>query len=240
MNSFQYLSSSSIIIVFLLLTSCYHNNIDAFSMMVRPSLLSSLSTTSSISTTTTSSLFMSTTTAPPREKTKTNRKTNNPKEDNNDDNRSTDPNDIMKYNDAPMEYLEDEWSTRNPNDPYHILLLDTTFTKNERITISYISGCVTYVLGMPDDDARELTTMAAENGFSCLGTWEREECLKLGRQLQVRDCVVRVVPYCQGGNRGWQAKDASDGGYSSNNSSYGGRGDSGGADYSFNGGNFFE
>jgi Uncharacterized conserved protein len=107
-----------------------------------------------------------------------------------------------------LEYLEDEWSTRNPEDPFHILLLDTTFTKNERVTVSYVVGCLEYVLGMPSDEARELTEMAAVNGLSCLGTWEREECLSLGRQLQIRDLAVRVVPYCEGGMRGWQMKNA--------------------------------
>lgn len=159
---------------------------------------------------------MSTTTAPPREKekTKTNKKTNK-------DNRSEDPDDIIRYNDAPLEYLEDEFSTREPDDPFHILLLDTTFTKSNRITIQYIAGCVTYVLDMPNDEAVELTSMAKENGFSCLGTWEREECLNLGKQLQMRDCIVRVVPYCAGGNRGWQMKDASAGGEYSSSDSYG-------------------
>lgn len=178
---------------------------------------------------------MSTTTAPAREKTDTDRKIRRGGNDN-DDERSNDPDDIVRYNDAPMEYLEDEWSTREPDDPFHILLLDTTFTKNDRITVSYIAGCVTYVLGMPEDEARELTQMAAMNGFSCLGTWEREECLRLGKQLQIRDCVVRVVPYCQGGARGWQMKDASSGSGAGN-----GRFE-GGADFSNSGGSgsFFE
>jgi hypothetical protein len=44
--------------------------------------------------------------------------------------------------------------------------------------------------------------------MSCLGTWSREECLSLGKQLQIRDIVCRVVPFCPGGQRGWQANDA--------------------------------
>jgi len=172
---------------------------------------------------------MSTTTAPPREKEKidTGRRT--------DDDRSTDPDDIVRYNDAPLEYLEDEWSTREPDDPFHILLLDTTFTKNLKVTVPYVAGCITYVLGMPEEEARDLTFMAKENGFSCLGTWEREECLRLGRQLQIRDCVVRVVPFCQGGSRGWQAKDASAGGSNTGSSSGGGY-----SDFSASSGSYFE
>lgn len=64
---------------------------------------------------------------------------------------------------------------------------------------------------MPEDEAIELTAAAHDNGMSCLGTWEREECLSLGRQLQIRDIVCRVVPFVDGGQRGWQAKDASGG-----------------------------
>lgn len=146
---------------------------------------------------------MSTTVAPPREKTDTDRSI---RRKNDEDDRSTNPEDIAKYNDAPMEYLEDENATRNPEDPFHILLLDTTFEKSDRVTISYVSGSLQYVLGMPEEEATELTTMCADNGMSCLGTWERQECLKLGKQLQMRDCVVRVVPFCAGGSRGWQAK----------------------------------
>ncbi len=95
---------------------------------------------------------------------------------------------------------------------------------------------------MPEDEARDLTFMAKENGFSCLGTWEREECLRLGRQLQIRDCVVRVVPFCQGGSRGWQAKDASAGGSSgsSGSSDSYGNGSGGYSDFSASGGTFFE
>lgn len=160
---------------------------------------------------------MSTTVAPPREKTETDQGTRRRNEDSNDQ----DPGEISRYNDAPLEYLEDEWATRGPEDPFHILLLDSTFMKSKRVTISYVSGCLTYVLGMPDEEATELTKMSANNGFSCLGTWEREECLRLGRQLQVRDCVVRVVPYCPGGARGWQAKESGAGSEVPNSSSSG-------------------
>jgi ATP-dependent Clp protease adapter protein ClpS len=156
-------------------------------------------------------LQMSTVVAPPEEKTKTRiggGKSGFFGGQDDDSLQNINPGEISKRNDAPLEYLEDEWSTRNPEDPFHILLLDTTFTKNERVTVSYVVGCLEYVLGMPSEEARELTEMAVMNGLSCLGTWEREECLSLGRQLQVRDLVVRVVPYCEGGMRGWQMRNA--------------------------------
>lgn len=200
---------------------------NAFSPITSISGISSISkinlgvTKSNHETSTTSHpINMSTVVAPPEEKTK--RKTGGGGSGNESDDRSVEPGDIAKYNDAPLEYLEDEWSTRNPEDPFHILLLDTTFTKSERVTIAYVSGCLTYVLGIPEEEATELTQFAATNGFSCLGTWEREECLKLGKQLQIRDLVVRVVPYCEGGMRGWQMRSADAGaGSSSGDFSYG-------------------
>jgi len=156
---------------------------------------------------TTSVLSMATATIPFKEKTRTDRKTRRTiRED--DDEDDEDEDDIRNNKDAPLEWLEDEWSTREPEDPYHILLLGSTFERSKRVTVSYVSGCVTYVLGMPEKDAFELTTIASVNGMSCLGTWEREECLKLGRQLRVRDINVRVVPFCKGGSRDWQMKDA--------------------------------
>lgn len=67
------------------------------------------------------------------------------------------------------------------------------------------------VLDMPVDEALELSLFSHDHGMSCLGVWPREECLRLGKQLQVRDIVCRVVPYVEGGQRAWQAKDASSG-----------------------------
>jgi len=143
---------------------------------------------------------MSTTTATPPPKTdrgtRTNRRTGS---------RGDEVDDITIYREGPLEYLEDESESREPDDPFHILLLGATFEKS-RITVPYVSGSICYVLDMPEDESDELTRAAKDFGMSCLGTWRREECLSLGRQLQVRDIVCRVVPYCEGGARGWQAK----------------------------------
>ena len=114
---------------------------------------------------------------------------------------------------GPLEWLEDAMESREMDDPFHILLLAQTFEK-PKITVPYVAGSLHYVLEMPLDEATELSKFSFENGMSCLGTWSREECLSLGRQLQVRDIVCRIVPYCEGGQRGWQAKDVGD---SSNN-----------------------
>ena len=108
---------------------------------------------------------------------------------------------------GPLEYLEDMNESREMDDPFHILLLSSTFEK-PKITVPYVAGSLQYVLDMPSDEATELSKFSYEHGMSCLGTWSREECLSLGRQLQVRDIVCRVVPFCEGGQRGWQARDA--------------------------------
>ena len=107
-----------------------------------------------------------------------------------------------------LEYLIDSLVSREMEDPFHILLLQSTFDK-PKITISYVTGCLEYVLDMPRTEAEELSRFSKDQGMSCLGTWPREECLSLGKQLQRRDIVCRVVPFVEGGQRGWQARDAS-------------------------------
>lgn len=112
---------------------------------------------------------------------------------------------------GPVEWLiDDPLVSRESDEPFHILLLDETFVRNERMTIEYAASSCTYVLGMPYDEAAELAAHAEEHGFSCLGTWSHDECVRLGGQLQNRDLVCRVVPFCEGGDRAWQARDAKD------------------------------
>uniref|UniRef100_A0A7S4J4Z4 Uncharacterized protein n=1 Tax=Odontella aurita TaxID=265563 RepID=A0A7S4J4Z4_9STRA len=164
-------------------------------------------------------LFMSTTTAPPPPKT--DRRTSTETDRRTRTGGGTDFDDIVRYNDSPLEYLEDEWSTRDPEDPFHILLMGSTFSKS-RITVSYVAGSLSYVLSMPEEEGVNHASFAKEEGMSCLGTWKREECLELGRQLQLRDLQCRVVPFCEGGGRGWQARDASGAGASSGGAEFGG------------------
>lgn len=112
---------------------------------------------------------------------------------------------------GPIEWLIDDTEvSRNADDPFHILLLDETFVNNDRITIDYVASSCAYVLSMPYDEAAELASHAEQEGFSCLGTWGHEECVRLGGQLQQRDLSVRVVPFCEGGDRAWQARKADD------------------------------
>lgn len=122
--------------------------------------------------------------------------------------RIEDDNNYDDDNDYPdMEYLIDSQEAREFDDPFHILLMGSTFDK-PKISVNYVAGSLEYVLGMPATDARELSAFARDHGMSCLGCWPRAECLQLGRQLQMRDLVCRVVPFAEGGHRGWQAKDA--------------------------------
>lgn len=107
-----------------------------------------------------------------------------------------------------MEYLIDSETFRDFDDPFHILLMGSTFEK-PKITVPYVAGSLEYVLGMPNEESMELSKFAKEEGMACLGCWSRKECLTLGRQLQMRDIVCRVVPYADGGQRGWQAKNTS-------------------------------
>jgi hypothetical protein len=101
---------------------------------------------------------------------------------------------------GPLEWLEDEAEPRDMEDPFHILLLQQTFEK-ARITVPYVASSLEYVLDMPIDEATELSKFSHDHGMSCLGVWPREECLKLGKQLQVRDIVCRVVPRGKRGKR---------------------------------------
>lgn len=145
---------------------------------------------------------------PTRERTDTDRDTRTGGDDSVNDRDDDDLGDL--------EYLIDQDVSREMDDPFHILLLGSTFEK-PKITVNYVSGSLEYVLSMPSSEAQELSQFAKEEGMSCLGTWPREECLSYGKQLQRRDLVCRVVPYCEGGQRGWQAKDAGSSSSSNNN-----------------------
>merc|ERR1712194_999998 len=85
-----------------------------------------------------------------------------------------------------------------------------------RMKPAYVASSLVYVLDMPDTEASDHATFAAEQGMSNLGTWTRKQCLDLGQKLQYRDLDCRVVPYCEGGSSPWQAKNADSGSYDSN------------------------
>jgi hypothetical protein len=154
----------------------------------------------------------STVEAPTRPDTdrKTGRRSGNEK----DDRRSNDNDDSIDFY-KDLEYYIDPSVSREMNEPFHILLIGSVTFARPKITVEYVSRTLEYVLGMPYTDATELSQFAKEHSsMACLGTWTREQCLQYGTQLQQRDVSCRVVPYCAGGQRGWQAKDASSSSYS--------------------------
>lgn len=137
---------------------------------------------------------------------------------------------------GPLEYLEDDPNEmRDMKDPFHILLLGETFLK-PKLSVNYVSGALQFVLDMPYEDAVDATVFCKEQGISCVGTWSREECLTLGKELQNRDLAIRVVPFVPGGQRGWQANKDADAGSSNGGEASDGGGPGGDyidADYSY-------
>ena len=51
------------------------------------------------------------------------------------------------------------------------------------MSVAYAAGALTLVLAMPEPDAVEHAGFAQAQGFSCLGTWRKDECLELCEQL---------------------------------------------------------
>ena len=69
--------------------------------------------------------------------------------------------------------------------------------------VEYATGALCLVLAMDEQCALEHAEFAKENDFSCLGTWQRKECLKFAEKLNGRDIDVRVVPAVRG-KQAWQ------------------------------------
>ena len=81
--------------------------------------------------------------------------------------------------------------------------------ENEEMTIEHVTTSCNTILQMPLSKARQLSTFAKHQGFSCLGTWTHEECLTLGKELQKLDLNCRVVPFNsdqENGGYGWQSR----------------------------------
>jgi len=97
---------------------------------------------------------------------------------------------------SKFEYLCDE-DARLDAKQFHILLLGETFAQ-PRMSVAYAAGALTLVLAMPEPVATEHAAFAAEHLYSCLGAWDRDECLTYAQQLDARDIVVRVVPGVRG------------------------------------------
>ena len=107
---------------------------------------------------------------------------------------------------SDFEWAIDADASRNDGDNFHILLLNETFSK-PRMSVAYAAGALTLVLAMPEPDAIEHAGFAQAQGFSCLGTWRKDECLELCEQLRGRDLSVRALPGVRG-RQAWQGEPA--------------------------------
>jgi hypothetical protein len=107
---------------------------------------------------------------------------------------------------SDFEWAIDADATRRDGDLFSILLLNETFAK-PRMSVAYAAGALTLVLAMPEPDAVEHAGFAQAQGFSCLGTWRKDECLKFCEQLQGRDLSVRALPGVRG-KQAWQGSPA--------------------------------
>ena len=93
-----------------------------------------------------------------------------------------------------LEYLYDVKDDRDIDDPFHIILLGSTFAKNPDMSTYYINESFSRILGLSHEKAFETTSFARRQGFSCLGTWTRDQCLSIGKELQAQGFECRVVP----------------------------------------------
>jgi len=96
-----------------------------------------------------------------------------------------------------LEYLYEAEEERHSDDLFHIILMPSTFGK-DRMSIDHVTESCTDVLGIPSEKAHDLSLFAKHQGFSCLGTWTREECLSMGEELFARDLDCRVIPFSEG------------------------------------------
>lgn len=108
----------------------------------------------------------------------------------------------QRQDESPFEYLKDADARRNDEDGFHLLLMDETFDK-PRMTVPYAAGALVMSIGMDDPEAMEHSQFAKDNGMSCLGNWDREQCLELAQKCSQRDLTVRVVPGVRG-KQPWQ------------------------------------
>jgi len=99
---------------------------------------------------------------------------------------------------AGLEYLYEAGEERHSDDLFHIILMPSTFHK-DHMSIENTAQSCTEILGIPSDKAQDLSLFAKHQGFSCLGTWTREECLSIGEELLSRDLDCRIIPFNGGG-----------------------------------------
>ena len=63
------------------------------------------------------------------------------------------------------------------------------------MSIEHATNACSDILGLDATKAHDLSLFAKHQGFSCLGTWTREECLSMGEELLDRELDCRVIPF---------------------------------------------
>ena len=66
------------------------------------------------------------------------------------------------------------------------------------MSLQHATESCTSILNLSPAKAHDLSLFAKHQGFSCLGTWTREECLEFGEELLKKDLDCRVVPFNEG------------------------------------------
>jgi hypothetical protein len=67
------------------------------------------------------------------------------------------------------------------------------------MSVEFAAQSCSEILGMRSDKAYDISLFVKHQGFGCLGTWTREECLSMGDELSSRHLDCRVVPFNGGG-----------------------------------------
>ncbi|KAL7524688.1 hypothetical protein ACHAXR_000675, partial [Thalassiosira sp. AJA248-18] len=84
-----------------------------------------------------------------------------------------------------LEYLYETGEERHSDDLFHIILMPSYFPQST-LSTEHSPKTITEVLRIPSGKGHDLSLFAKHQGFSCLGTWTREECLSLGEELLSR------------------------------------------------------
>lgn len=95
---------------------------------------------------------------------------------------------------AGLEYLYEAGEERHSDDFFHLILMPSTFSK-DNMSVEHATYSCADVLGISSEKAHDISLFAKHQGFSCLGTWTREECLSMGEELASRDLDCRVIPF---------------------------------------------
>jgi len=98
-----------------------------------------------------------------------------------------------------LEYLYDQNQERHDDDFFHVILMPSTFTKNQ-VSIEHSTTTLLTALSnnnnqLTYEKAHSLSLFAKHQGFSVIGTWTREDCLLIGDMLVKEGLDCRVIPF---------------------------------------------